>query len=352
MLAASVSRKLRITALLKPAPATAGSRFSGREPRLARRVDQQRGAGKRRHLRASFVKRIDVSVGRQAQDIVDEACDRHPQHRPTRLPALRRSRYRPRLTPRTSASSPESTSPDGGNRPPAIAVDDAAQAASGKTPVMRDVAVTVTRANAGGHDALRLDGDDAWQAGQRVPGCGRSRLDERDRDVLPFGHRELGGDQSSMASMNTKPTTRIAAAKPMPTMEAAARKGWRAMLRSTIRPAVPRWRATTAFQNDFAGNGRAAPGASPRRVECDRAADGRKRAQARGRQGHGGAPRTTRGTAGTAGGEAEELVVEPDDQLPEPGARRDPDDHAKAADQQRPFHVVPGERGVSYSRAP
>ena len=53
----------------------------------------------------------------------------------------------------------------------------------------------VSRANARGHDALRFDSDDARQARQRVPGIGRSRLDERDRDVLPFGHRELCGNQ-------------------------------------------------------------------------------------------------------------------------------------------------------------
>ena len=39
--------------------------------------------------------------------------------------------------------------------------------------------------------------------------------------------------------MKTKPTIRIATAKAMPKMDAAARSGWRATLRSTIRPAVP-----------------------------------------------------------------------------------------------------------------
>ena len=42
----------------------------------------------------------------------------------------------------------------------------------------------------------------------------------------------------------------------------------------------------------------------------------------------------------------EELVVEPDDHLTQPGARRDADEHPHAGDQQRPFHVVPAERRV------
>ncbi len=45
----------------------------------------------------------------------------------------------------------------------------------------------------------------------------------------------------SVASVKTKPIMRMATAKEIPKIEAAARNGCRAMFRSTILPAVPRY---------------------------------------------------------------------------------------------------------------
>jgi hypothetical protein len=46
----------------------------------------------------------------------------------------------------------------------------------------------------------------------------------------------------SIASLNTKPIIRMATANPIPKIEAPALSGCRVMLRSTMRPAEPRWR--------------------------------------------------------------------------------------------------------------
>ena len=77
MLAASISLKFRITARLKLAPATAGSRFRRCDkPRLLIGVDQQRGARDDVAFAQHPVKGVDVNVRRQAEDVVDEAHDR------------------------------------------------------------------------------------------------------------------------------------------------------------------------------------------------------------------------------------------------------------------------------------
>ena len=132
-------------------------------------------------------------------------------------------------TPSISASSWESTSPDGG-RPiarPATVDDPVAGAASTSAPVIATLRVTVPDADTAGHEAQRLDVQDAGQVGQSCSGARRARLDERHGHVLPLRHRELRSIRASMTSTKTKPTRAAPRAKAMPMIDATERTGWR-----------------------------------------------------------------------------------------------------------------------------
>ena len=91
----------------------------------------------------------------------------------------------------------------------------------------RQVSLAVSRVHAHRHRPLWLHRDHAGQARQLVARALAARLDEVDRDILAFRVPELREDQPLDRLEKTKPTIRMATAKAMPKIEAAARNGWR-----------------------------------------------------------------------------------------------------------------------------
>ena len=99
-------------------------------------------------------------------------------------------------------------------------------------------------ADADGDATLRLHRNDARQAREgEARGIG-TRLDKAMVTSCRSAIQNCVSINRSIASEKTKPIMRIATAKPIPTIDAEARSGWRVTLRSTMRPAAPRRRAT------------------------------------------------------------------------------------------------------------
>ena len=119
----------------------------------------------------------------------------------------------------------------------AVAIDDALEAWLGGHAGERQVAFAIARPDAHGHRPLRFDRDDAWEPGERVAGGIRARGSTNPTVTsCRSATQNWVSISRSMASANTNPTMRIATAKPMPKIDAAARSGWRVTLRSTMRP--------------------------------------------------------------------------------------------------------------------
>ena len=186
--------------------------------------------------------------------------------------------------------------------------------------------MAVAGPDARGHDALWFDRDDARQARQRMAGA----ADRGSTKVTVTSCRSATENcvviSASIASMKTKPTTRMAAAKPMPTIDAAARNGWRAMLRTTMRPALPSRRANPAASREAAPVTGGRLGAHRLGGWDARRRGGRLRTR-RGRA----APEViavacehdARGEPVQQDGKRKNSVVEPDDHLAEPDAGGD-----------------------------
>ena len=97
-------------------------------------------------------------------------------------------------------------------------------------------------ADANGDRPLRLDGDDAGQARERMLRALLRGSTKLTVTSCRSASQNCVWIRRSMASLKTKPIIRMATANEIPKMDAPARKGWRAMLRRTMRPAVPRYR--------------------------------------------------------------------------------------------------------------
>ena len=93
----------------------------------------------------------------------------------------------PGVTPRTSARILREDHAGCRHLHPApVAVDDPFEARVRRHTGERQISLAVARPDAHGDRTLRLDGDDARQACERMAGLVGARFDERDRDVLPL----------------------------------------------------------------------------------------------------------------------------------------------------------------------
>ena len=242
MFADMVSRKLWSTARLKPAPATAGSSFSARDSATCYAgIDQQERSGRDLAFTHEAMNGVELHVHRQPHRVIDQPGDLDLPHRTRHLRALRASpcrrasrRGRRRGSSRARRPMPASAP----CRPSRSTIR--LKRGFGGTPVSdryRSRWPDRTRT------ATERCGSTAMTPG-RCASAWRAASERGSTNPTVTSCRSASQNcvsiSRSIASENTNPTMRMATAKPMPTIDAEARSGWRVTLRSTMRPAAPR----------------------------------------------------------------------------------------------------------------
>ena len=304
--------------------------------------------------RISAMQRVDVHVHRQPQDVVDEAGDRRPDARAGSPSSTSSVTVSPGVTPSTSAEHLRQhdarTAASGSARPSRSTMR--LKRGSGGTPVIGEIALAMAGRGCA-RRRLRC-GSTATTPGRRASAmraASAARLDEGDGDVLPLGDPELRLDQplDRVGEDEADHQNRHGEGDAEDRRRRAQRMAHHVAQHHA--PGGAEVRATTRrFERSSAGSAPALRAASPRpAARAPRGAPREKapragRDERQDRRAHDDASRN----AEEQHGKAEELVVEPDDQRPEPRAgRRCPITTPDRADDQRPLQVVPADRRVA-----